>query len=561
MSGYNYRILHRKGKENANADALSRRPDYQGPKEVVKQALFRKEADGSLVHQAARIEPRTDRGPIIEAQENDQLLQQLRKENPDQFSEENGLAIYDGRIYLPSSIREKTILGYHEPPLEGHARPEVVLERLQRTYYFPRMRQTVYQQVHKCDKCRKAKYERHKPYGLLQPVPAPEGPWEDLTMDFVGPIPASEDENKVTYENIWVIVDKLTKYARFIPLPRKYDALYLSKVFIREIVAKHGIPKSIISDRDKILARNFWGELCKLLQIARKLSTAYHPETDGQTERMNQTLEQYLRIYTDEEQQNWVKLLPQAEFVYNNTKQDTIGISPFMALYGREPRNEHTDTERLETAAVKEVKELTNLQRQLSKDITFLNMRMAHYANLKRIEGPTFERGDRVYLWRRNIKTKRPSSKLDHLKLGPFKVKNRKGPVNYELELPKGMKIHPVFHVSLLEPAHPQTPVDNEVELDPETFEEEFEPEEILEAKKVGQRWMYHIKWKGYPHEENTWEPEDHLQNAKTMLQEFRRVRQDQEGSQDPRRRSQNSPSQFQPRQQRLRRARQRAQC
>jgi hypothetical protein len=523
LSVFRYRILHRKGKENANADALSRRPDYQGERETIEQALFKTNEDGSLTHQIATLGPDDiqDMDELRRYQEEDPQIQQLWKEENEDMKEEDGLYTFKHQIFLPTLLRRKYILSYHEPPLDGHARPEEVLERMQRTFYFPRMRQTIFQQIRRCNLCRKAKYERHKQYGKLQPNPAPAGAWEDLTMDFLGPLPESKDENEVTYENIWVIVDRLTKYAHFIPLPRKYDALYLSKVFTREILTKRGLPKSIISDRDKILARNFWGELLKSLNITRKLSTAYHPETDGQTERINQTLEQYLRIYTNDEQKNWVTLLPQAEFVYNNTKQETIGMSPFMANYGREPRNDHTDQERLPTAATKEVDDIIRIQRQLSNDITFLNVRMARYANQKRIEGPTFGEGDKVYLWRRNIKTRRPNSKLDFLKIGPYEVKAKKGPVNYELRLPSQMRIHPVFHVSLLEPADPETPVDTQVKIHPESQETEFEVEKVLDAARKGQQWKYLIKWKNYPETENSWEPIENLRNSREALEDF----------------------------------------
>jgi hypothetical protein len=236
---------------------------------------------------------------------------------------------------------------------------------------------------------------------------------------------------------------------------------------------------------------------------------------------MNQTLEQYLRLYVDDEQSNWSTLLPQAAFAYNATKQDTIGMSPFFANFGREPRLT-TDAEGyLPTEATAVAGDLQSLHQQLRSDIRFLNHRMAKTANKKRIEGPILKEGDKVYLWRRNIKTKRQSGKLDFLKLGPFKIKAIKGPVNYELELPQKMRIHPVFHVSLLERADPDTPINHAVELDPTTLEELYEVEAVLDHAGSGRQRRYLVKWLGYPHEENTWEPTRNIRQFQELIDQY----------------------------------------
>ena len=168
---------------------------------------------------------------------------------------------------------------------------------------------------------------------------------------------------------------------------------------------------------------------------------------------------------------------------------------------------------------------------------------------------PQLERGDKVYLLTRNLKTKRPSKKLDHVRVGPFFIKQPKGPVNYELELPKDARIHPVFHVSLLEPADPSTPIQATLNYQPE--EDEFEVERIIDDKKEGNVTMFLIKWKGYPGTENSWEPETNLQNCQRALREYhrrrganrqeRRVSARQQDSDQPRQRHRGNPAQLQP--------------
>jgi RNase H-like domain found in reverse transcriptase/Reverse transcriptase (RNA-dependent DNA polymerase)/Chromo (CHRromatin Organisation MOdifier) domain/Integrase zinc binding domain/Integrase core domain/Aspartyl protease len=528
LASYRFRIMYRKGKENANADALSRRPDYmEKPEKGTAHKLLKQEGP-ALVHQIAILAKEDlensleNYEEIKEAQEADANGQLLWKQEAPGMTTEGGIQLFEGRVFLPLSLRQKYIIKAHEPPMEGHKRPEEVLERLQRTYYFPKMRQAVFGQIKRCGLCRKAKYERHKPYGLLQPNQAPEMPWEVISMDFIGPLPPSKDENGVTYERIFVVVDRLTKYARFIPMPANTNAQYLAKVFAREIVARHGTPKAIISDRDPLFTSNFWKSFTGQMQIERKLSTAYHPETDGQTERTNQTLEQYLRLYVDDDQTNWVSLLPTAECSYNNTKQETTGFTPFYSNHGREPGGSGELPWTLPTMATTSLAEMEGLFHQLKSDITFLNARMAMYANKKRVKGPTLKEGDKVYLWRRNIKTKRQSKKLDFLKIGPFRVRSVKGNVNYELALPKGMNMHPIFHISLLEPADQETPLETKAVATDETTQE-YEVEKIIDmAVEDGQN-KYLIKWKGCPTEENTWEPLMHLGNSSRLLDRFHR--------------------------------------
>lgn len=518
LASYSFRVSHRSGKLNANADALSRRADFQDKDKVkIKATLFR-EDNGDLVHQAAQltsVDTLERSEDVYVAQQNEmghfcdsvRIQEKLGLDN----GTTNNLYTKDKLIWIPPKLEKDWIRRFHEPPLQGHARPEVVLERIQRNYWFPQMRQKIFNQIRKCHLCRKAKYERHKPYGLLQPNSPPDKPWQVISMDFVGPLPPSTNEDEVVFENILVVVDRLTKYAEFIPLPRKYDAPYLAKTFIRHVVTRHGIPERIISDRDKLFTSNFWDELCEALSIKRALSTAYHPQSDGQTERMNQNLEQYLRLYVNDEQSDWASLLNQAAFAYNVTKQQTIGMTPFFANFGREPRLTTGVEEYLPTDASVAAKDLQALHQQLRSDIEFLNKRMAMNANKKRIEGPILKEGDKVYLWRRNIKTKRQNSKLDFLKLGPFKVKSVKGPVNYELQLPKAMRIHPVFHVSLLEPADAETPLENQVELDESTMDQEYEVERILQHSGPKGRRKYLIRWLGYSRSEDSWEPEKNL--------------------------------------------------
>ena len=230
------------------------------------------------------------------------------------------------------------------------------------------------------------------------------------------------------------------------------------------------------------------------LGIKYKMSTAYHPQTDGQTERINGVIEQYLRNYVNYQQGDWVTLLPMAQFAYNNGENATTGMSPFYANYGRhldiigKPNNKEPEAPRAKTYA--DVMDAIYIG--LKRDIEFMTKKAALYYDNRRMEAPDFKRGDgtfkKAFLLRQKVKTKRPCQKLNHIRLGPFTIEEKLGPVTYRLRLPKSMKkMHPVFHVSLLEPAPDGMETPNDIELDEDT-EQEYEVEEILDKTRVNRQ-------------------------------------------------------------------------
>jgi hypothetical protein len=376
--------------------------------------------------------------------------------------------------------------------------------------------------IKNCNTCNKAKPTRHKPYGHLKPLPVPKRPWESISWDFIVKLPKSKEPGtKNSYDSIFVIVDRLTKFAYFIAYNEATDAKDMAYHFLKHIVAQHGLPDEIISDRGSTFASKFWQELTAQLGVKSKLSTAYHPQTDGQTERTNQTLEQYLRCFVNYEQDDWVRWLPIAQIAYNSSTSETTKLTPFYANKGFEP-NFHKELlpgPGCEKGMI-EADKMKELHDALHKEISFVQQKMKKFYNRKRLEGPTFREGDMVYVHRTNIKTTRPSDKLDYKKLGPFPVLRKISDVNYEIKLPEKMRVHNIFHIALLEKAPNGEPAEEGIEVLP--VEPEYEVEKILEYKvnsKGEERYL--IKWKGYDETENTWEPPTNLLNAKLKQKEF----------------------------------------
>ena len=242
---------------------------------------------------------------------------------------------------------------------------------------------------------------------------------------------------------------------RLVPVRTSIDAEEYAHVFVREIFAKHGLPASIVSDRDPRFTSEFFQQLCKLLDIKQRMSTAFHPQTDGQTERMNRTLEEMLRSFVRPSLNDWDIHLPCCEFAMNNAFNESIRATPFYLNYGRHPKSptDFAFKSPVEPSESFPAKMKESLER--AKDcMRIAQERQSRYASKKRRD-LEFQVGDIVMLDSKNLKLKMEGAhKLGHRFIGPYKILKRVGPVSYELELTKDMRIHDVFHVSLLRPYH-----------------------------------------------------------------------------------------------------------
>jgi len=338
-------------------------------------------------------------------------------------------------------------------------------------------------------------------------------------MDFITELPLSEG-----CDQLWVIIDRFTKMAHFLPLKEK-PAADLAKIFAREIWRHHGTPTDIVSDRDSRFTSEVWKEFLGLLKIRPQMSTAFHPQTDGQTERLNQTIEAYLRAFVTQEKNDWVALLPMAEFAYNNSVTIGNGMSLFYANYGRHPATidpPDDKEEPLNPASTVYGHWMQSVHEESRKGLEAAQERIRHYTDPDRREPPAYQVGDLVILNGRNIRTRRPSKKLDHKNHGPFQIEKIVSPLAVRLTLPRKWKIHNVFHVSLLEPyrtSEHRAPLDPSKvlrEADDIEQSEEYDVDEVMSSVERGRgnnkRILYLVKWHDYPERKDwTEEPFDNF--------------------------------------------------
>ena len=377
------------------------------------------------------------------------------------------------------------------------------------------MKADVAEWVAKCPTCQLIKAEHQVPSGLLQNLPIPEWKWDHITMDFVTGFPTTRNKK----DAVWVVVDRLTKSAHFLAIQKTDGVDQIVRKYIDEIVRLHGVPASIVSDRDPRFTSYFWRAFQKALGTRVNMSTAYHPQTDGQSERTIQTLEDMLRACVLDWGDSWERHLPLVEFAYNNSFHRSIGMSPYEALYGRPCRTPLCWTQVGERSMIgpEIVEETTEKIKFLKEKMKEAQDRAKNYAD-KRRKDLEFAVDDLVYLKMITFKGRVRISgrrKLDPRYLGPFKIIERVGKVAYKLDLPTAMDaFHNVFHVSQLKKCLtdqdvivPEIPSDLGTNLTLET-----RPVRILDRMEKAMRkktiQMVKIVWDCSGREEITWETE-----------------------------------------------------
>ena len=508
LLGLQYKIVYKPGSSNQTADALSRRSDPSSSStcaalSVVTPQWIQQVVDGYAAD--------PDTQTII-------AKLSIDPQAVPKFSLRSGILRFQNRIWVGSNptLQQKILAACHSSALGGHSGFPATYTRMKQLFAWKGMKHAVKEFVTSCLTCQRAKPDRARLPGLLQPLPVPSAAWQILSMDFVEGLPRSHHANCIL-----VIIDSFTKYAHFLALSHPFSAAMIAKEFLNQVYRLHGMPNAIVSDRDRIFTSNFWCELFRLADVQLQMSSSYHPQSDGQTERLNQSMETFLRCFANACPSKWSSWLPLAEFWYNTTTHSAIGRSPFEALYGHPPR--HFGISVLDAISIPELSSwLTDrsvMTELIQQHLARAKERMKRHADKNRTERQ-FQEGDLVFVklqpYVQSTLASRSNQKLSFKYFGPFKIIARVGSVAYTLELPQSSAVHPTFHVSQLKKAIlPGTRVSS---LFPADIELPRIPVAILQRRPasstMGTGEQVLVKWSGWPSDMATWESLETLRQA-----------------------------------------------
>jgi len=525
-----YNIKYRPARQNCKADALSRRPDYDSPLSPVIEPILQPvqvttvtvpRLNAPVPPASPAVSPKAALPSILSrihtACQSDPSLSALPR--PPQFSPPNDSPVlYHNAIYVPpdNTLRSDILTLAHDSTTAGHPGRDRTIDLIRRVYNWPGLPNHVRRYVSSCDTCQKTKPSHLRQQGLLKPLPVPSRPWSSMTWDYIGPLP-----NSSGFDAILVIVDRFTKLAHFVPANTTDNARTLARHFLRNVFRLHGLPDHIISDRGPTFASAWWKEFCSILGPEVRLSTAFHPQTDGQTERTNQSIEHYIRCFTNYLQTDWSSLLDTAEFTYNNARHSSTTQSPFFTAYGFHPLallDSSVDSHVVSLSSLSSrvtIPDAARLADRLSEAhqtartaLATAAERMSVQVDAHRRDTPEYCVGDVVLVRADHIHTTRPSKKLGDKNIGPFTITHVLGTHNYRLEV-GNRHIHNVFHVDRLIPytlpdSFPGRP--RHARPPPDTADEQsYEVADIIDSRRHHRTLQYFVRWKGYGDEDMQW--------------------------------------------------------
>ncbi|WVZ93223.1 hypothetical protein U9M48_039221 [Paspalum notatum var. saurae] len=409
-----------------------------------------------------------------------------------------GVLWFKNRLVVPKDmeLRKKILEEAHESVLAMHPGSNKMYQDLKQRFWWTRMKREIAKYVSECHVCKRVKADHLKPAGMLHPLNIPAWKWEDIHMDFVVGLPRTQKG----YDSIWVIIDRFTKSAHFIPVKTSYTAATYAELYIARIVSLHGVPVTITSDRGSVFVSRFWEQLQKSLGTKLIHSSAYHPQTSGQVERVNQILEDMLRACLPKE----------------------LGDGSFRGSVWEEvrtPPNRSNLGERV-TFGPDLVTQAEEQVRCIQENLKRAQSRQKSYSDRRR-RPLVFKEGDHVYLRvspMKGVHRFGVKGKLAPRYVGPFKISEKCGPVAYRLELPPHLAaVHDIFHVSQLKKCLrvPEEEIDtSQVQIEPDlTYE--AGPVKVPDQKQRSTRrstvTMYKVQWSEHTEEEATWETEEYL--------------------------------------------------
>jgi transposase InsO family protein len=494
---FNFTISYRPGSKNLKPDALSRQ--FASPKEVpVKEEILPQGCVlGASIWGIERLVKRA------------LSLVTVPRQCPRNL------------LFVPVAARSAVLQWGHSSKLFAHPGVRGTLAAIRQRFWWPTRERDIRRFVASCSVCAQTKPSNSPPAGLLRPLPIPSRPWSHIALDFITGLPSSGGNTVIL-----TVVDRFSKAAHFIPLPKLPSAKETAQTVVDHVFKIHGLPADIVSDRGPQFTSQFWKEFCRLIGASPSLSSGFHPQTNGQAERANQIVGRILRSLAFRNPASWTEQLPWAEYAHNSAPSSATGLSPFHCCLGYQPPLfPSQDSDSSVPSAKAFIRRCRRTWRRVRSALCHSRSLTRRAANKHRVKSPRYTCGQRVWLSTLNLPLQSVSRKLAPRFIGPFRVSKVMSPVTIRLKLPPNLRrIHPVFHVSCVKPVirAPTRPASHPIRVEGSPV---YRVRRLLDVRPRGRGHQFLVDWEGYGPEERSWIPSRDVLD-RSLIDDFYRSRQ-----------------------------------